>query len=474
MKRFIILLAMLIVSMIIRMFFWIFGYSSYTNWSIYDVGYYVDSGEKLIVSLLSFNLDVVKSYLFHPLLGYYTTGFTSILFRVFLDKYSAGLLSPILFSSLMCLIVYLIGEKIGGFKMGFIAWLLATFDPYSIQFSTTFLDMPATFFTALFFYLLVKYSSNENLKKYLLMGVAGGLAISSKHIVIPTILLLTIFFTKKAKNILLIIAVAILTYVTVNIVKFTSLENLSLILSSNIEGGGIGIPAIIYGPIEIGKPYTYPWYILTYLGLGYTGIGVAPYITPVITFILFCYYRISKKLKVLNVKKENYSRTIMWVACSLIPLILLPRNYWIPLSRFPGISSESNILTKFFYPYYYVITIAALSIFMAYLVIKEPKLDNQVLKNVSTRYIDRVLLSVSHIIVVLFLLLSPLGLAANTIYPFWDFIFTLIINIEKEEPIIKTMGAQLLILTALLLVGILTIALVAEDKKGDSVYRVVN
>ncbi|MEM3819462.1 MAG: hypothetical protein QXF08_03330, partial [Nitrososphaerota archaeon] len=62
----------------------------------------------------------------------------------------------------MCLTVYLIGEKIGGFKMGLISWVIATLDPYSIEFSTAFLDMPAAFFSALLVYFLLRYSYSIN------------------------------------------------------------------------------------------------------------------------------------------------------------------------------------------------------------------------------------------------------------------------------------------------------------------------
>jgi hypothetical protein len=444
MKRVLVVSLLFIFSFLVRVFFWIFGFSSYLNWVIYDVGFYVDSGRELITSLINGNDQVIRSLIFHPLLGFYTTGLFSISLSGLIDKYSAGLLPPILFSSLMCLVVFLIGERIGGFKMGFIAWLLASFDPYSIQFSVAFLDMPATFFSTLFMYLLIKYVPSTNWKRFVLLGIIAGLAFSSKHIVIPLVGLLILLNVKKIKKCLIIVTVAMISYLLVNFPKLLSLENVKFMLHANVGGGGIGMPAIIYGPIEIGKLYTYPWYILTYLGLGYTGVGVAPYLLPVIGFILLCYQRLSKK-DIVN--SEVYAMLVEWCAVSLLPLIFLPRNYWIPLSKFPGMNIESDVLVKFFFPYYYAITIPSVTTLVTYLMVKTYVNYSYPLgcKNVLAQ-------KIFEFIITIFLVLSPLALAANIIYPFWDFMFTLIINIEKQLLEIKGMAIYSLIICLSILI----------------------
>ena len=443
-RKILLLILLFSSSFAVRIFFWIFGFSSYTGWVVYDVGYYVDQGGRLLISLFQRDFGIFRDLLFHPLFGFYTTGLSTFVFGELVDKYQAGLLSPIFFSSLTCLVVYLIGEKIGRFKMGFIAWILASFDPYSIQFSTTFLDMPATFFSTLFMYLLMKYISSTSLKGFVLLGIVAGLAFSSKHIVIPLIGLLILLHVKKIKNCLIIVLVAILSYLFVNFPKFFSLENVKLMIHANVKGGGIGIPAIIYGPIEIGKLYTYPWYVLTYLGLGYTGVGVAPYLLPVIGFILLSYQRLSKK-NIIN--SEVYPMLIEWCAVSLLPLIFLPRNYWIPLSKFPGMNVESDVLVKFFFPYYYTITMPSIAILVAYLMGKAYVDYSYQLsrKNILAQRIFE-------FIVTIFLMLSPFALAANIIYPFWDFIFTLVINIGKQLPSIKRMAVDSLIICLTILI----------------------
>ena len=457
-RKILLLILLFSSSFAVRIFFWIFGFSSYTGWDVYDVGYYVDQGGRLLISLFQRDFGIFRDLLFHPLFGFYTTGLSTFVFGELVDKYQAGLLSPIFFSSLTCLVVYLIGEKIGRFKMGFIAWLLASFDPYSIQFSTTFLDMPATFFSTLFMYLLIKYVSSTNLKSIVLLGIVAGLAFSSKHIVIPLVGLLILLHIKKIKNCLIIITVAIISYFFVNFPKFLSLENVKLMLYANVGGGGIGIPAIIYGPLEIGKPYTYPWYILTYLGLGYTGFDVAPYVTPIIGFVFYCFHMLTRR-KNNYVDDDIYYLTASWTACSLIPIIFLPRNYWttLPLS-FSGTLVESDVLIKFFFPYYYVISIPALSTFVSYLIM----MNKDVQKFIINFSIKRMFSKLADILVFMFLILSPLAFAANTFFPFWDFMFTLIINIEKPEFALRNMAFQSWLVTIGILIIIIILVIITR------------
>jgi phosphatidylglycerophosphatase A len=321
--------------------------------------------------------------------------------------------------------------------------------------------MPATFFSTLFMFLLIKYVPSTNWKRFVLLGIVAGLAFSSKHIVIPRVGLLILLHIKKIKDCIIITTVAIISYLFVNFPKFLSLENVKLMLNANIQGGGIGIPAIIYGPIEIGKPYTYPWYILTYLGLGYTGVSVSPYSIPVIALVFYLYQRFSMGASVL--KTNIYKILVSYIAFSVLPLILLPRNYWVPISRFPGVSGESNVLTKFFYPYYYVITIPAFSIFTAYLICVRKGICRFICQ--ITQLKDSLLLRIFEILTMIFLLLSPFNFSANTIYPFWDFIFTLLVNVEKEEVLVRTISYYSILILTIILAFISLAALITTRRK---------
>ncbi|MDW7986787.1 MAG: glycosyltransferase family 39 protein [Nitrososphaerota archaeon] len=450
----------------IRISFWILNFSQQVNLAIYDLEYYVDNSILLTTSISSGNLDIVKQLLFHPLLGFYTTSVSSLVFGNLLDKYHAGLLSPIIFSSLICLIVYLIGEKIGGFKVGIAAWLLATLDPYSIQFSTTFLDMPATFFSTLFFYLLLEGHYTKSLKKLILLGIVAGLAFSSKHIVIPSIGLLILLLMRSYRKIVMIALTAVLTYLFLNIFKFTSLEYVTLMVTLNISGGAIGIPAIIYGPIEIGKPYTYPWYVLTYLGLGYTGFRVAPFVVPLLCLIFYAKFKVKERADFNN---SEYTLLVYWVATSLIPLILLPRNYWtVEVLYFAGKAVQSDVFMKFFYPYYHIVTVPSLSVLTSYFILRSNRSSIR-----CCSYSDLVLTKGSifarrifEVLITIFLILSPLAFLSNTVFPFWDFLFVLTINIENyKEPVLMDMGLHSLIVLTALMVTTLLISIILNWRK---------
>jgi len=473
-RRLFLFTTLFIVSFSVRALLWIFDLAHSVNWVIYDLQYYVDNSILLLKSLFSGNLQIVKDFLFHPLLGFYTTSMTSLIFGNFLDKYHAGLLSPIIFSSLMCLTVYLIGEKIGGFKMGLISWLIATFDPYSIQFSTTFLDMPATFFSTLFVYFLMIENHLDDKWKDFLMGITAGLATSSKHIVVPIIILLLFFSVRKVRSIILILLSSVGVYLVLNGVKFVSLDNIHMMLYSSVRGGALGVPAVIYGPLEIGKPYTYLWYILTYLGLGYTGFGIAPFMIPVICFAFYIKYITIEKVKLTNI--AMYYFLVFWVGSSLLPLFFLPRNYWTAESLLFGEKIvKSDVFIRIFYPYYYVISIPSLSVFLSYLILSlycytNIKLYNTILAK-STVFISRILES----FIILFLALSPLAFFANTIFPFWDFLFVLLINMENiREPELIRLGFQSLTMITVLVIILFFILIILKKNLIRKYKKVIS
>jgi len=185
----------------------------------------------------------------------------------------------------------------------------------------------------------------------------------------------------------------------------------------------LGIPAILYGPIRIGRPLTYPWYILTYLGVGYTGLGVGPYIIPLITLFAVCYRVISGRVLI----SKEMIWCFAWAAAAIIPLIFLPRHYWISLGEFPGIRVEEGVaLVKTFYPYYHIITAPPLSVLTAVLIVGANKSE------APQEALQKCLILFSYLSVLTFITLSPIALASNIIFPFWDFLFTLIINIGRN------------------------------------------
>jgi len=204
----------------------------------------------------------------------------------------------------------------------------------------------------------------------------------------------------------------------------------------------LGIPAILYGPIRIGRPLTYPWYILTYLGVGYTGLGVGPYIIPLITLFAVCCRAIGGKVLV----SKEMIWCFAWAAAAIIPLIFLPRHYWIPLGEFPGIRVEEGVaLVKTFYPYYHIITAPPLGVLAAVLSVRANKSE------VPQQALQKSLILFSYLSVLTFITLSPIAFASNIVFPFWDFLFTLIINIGRNT-ILSELGVWSFIICILIIV----------------------
>ena len=210
----------------------------------------------------------------------------------------------------------------------------------------------------------------------------------------------------------------------------------------------LGIPAILYGPVKIGHPLTYPWYILTYLGVGYTGLGVGPYIIPLITLFAVCYRIISRKVLV----SKEMIWCFAWAAAAIIPLIFLPRHYWISLGEFPGIRVEEGVaLVKTFYPYYHIMTAPPLSVLAAVLIVGANKSE------APQEALQKSLILFSYLSVFTFITLSPIAFASNIVFPFWDFLFTLIINIDKNAMLFKLGVWSFIICLLFILVEVLTI-----------------
>ncbi|RLI39811.1 hypothetical protein DRO64_10055, partial [Candidatus Bathyarchaeota archaeon] len=179
-----------------------------------------------------------------------------------------------------------------------------------------------------------------------------------------------------------------------------------------------------------------------YLGVGYTGLGVGPYIIPLITLFAVCYRVIGGKV---FVSKEMIC-CFAWATAAIIPLIFLPRHYWISLGEFPGIRVEEGVaLVKTFYPYYHIITAPPLGVLAAVLIVGANKSE------VSQQALQKSLILFSYLSVLTFITLSPIAFASNIVFPFWDFLFTLIINVGKNT-ILSGLGVWSFIICLLIMV----------------------
>ena len=404
----------------VRSVFWFFNISSFMGWGIYDIQTYIDASKSYARGLIQLDLGKFGVNCEHPPLAKLILGLGIYALSPLLGDFKAAMMILCIVSSLTAVLVYFIGASLGGKRAGLIAWSLLTFDPYVIHWTVAWLDVFVNVFMTASLFFMVKKDMTVY-KRWILAGLFGGLSTLSKYIAVPYFFLLNILLSKRLKLMILSMVVCIVVHVCLNVHLWMP-QMLANAMSLNVKMN-LGIPAILYGPIRIGRPLTYPWYILTYLGVGYTGLGVGPYIIPLITLFAVCYRVISRKVLV----SKEMMWCFAWAAAAMIPLIFLPRHYWISLGEFPGIRVEEGVaLVKTFYPYYHIITAPPLGVLAAILMAGGNK--SEVIRQVFWKS----LILLSYLSVLTFITLSPIAFASNIIFPFWDFLFTLIINIGKN------------------------------------------
>ena len=427
------------ITFLIRYVIWTY-FATAANFSVWDPHIYIPAGKRYVEGILRGNFTVFMENVEHPPLGKLIIGVGIHLFR-FLDEFSAASLIMIIVNTATALILYKIGELYYGRRLGLITWGLYTFDPFSIEWTLAWLDASLNFFITLSFYFMIKVFKSKTMNRHwITIGVIGGLGILCKYVGIPyfTILVILMFFDNYYRRyIVRIISLAVLTAIILN-PQIYYMAMISRAVQINLQYNNLLVPGVLCGVFKTGKLITAIWYILTYLGLGYTGPYVAPYVIPVIFLALLIYRRVFDK-EFVN------SDALRWLSSSLLTLLFLPRNYWVYFGEFWEM--KSNVLAKFFFPYYYSITIPPAA-FMTATMICGPRE-----KFSETKTYEKLLA----VFPLSFAVLSPFSLTSALVYPWWDFLFTLMINYDKGG-VLTTMGLQAFAVTiwiiALLIMGL--------------------
>ena len=432
----------------LRAYVWFTGLSYRIGWTPFDADYYSFDGIKVIESYLSLNFSEVE--VFHPVFTRLLIGVVFSLSRsIFPDNYIiAALLFPILFSSFMAPLLYVVGREVGGGKVGLLAALLYIFDPFSIRFSIIFLDLPMIFFLSLSFLLLykLKYGEGNRRRLLILSGVFAGLAFSSKHLAIPVFLLLIVFMRLGLRYYAYLLLVAGVTYYVLN-PHIWLLDSLQRAADLQTGGGAFGLPAILVAPLTVGNVLTYPWFILTYLGLLDTGPDSAPFVLRFLLLLAVMYSVYVARRFTVN------PHVVYWFAALITPLAFMPRHYWAliggdlfyPLSDALEFEGEMPVFMKSVFPYYYVILLPPVSVIVAQLLLSK---ENYSFHTAGFR--DRLVTSTTLFTLLIFALLSPIQLLSNNLYiAFWDFFFVAVLNIGVNETLTTIGYSTLAFLTIL-------------------------
>ena len=427
------------LSLALRLIIWIYPGYGWNNLTIYDVKSYTSYGRKFIESLSKGDLLGAASMEYGgPPLGIFLVGLSSYLFGPFIGDYKAGLLAPIISSSLTMLLIYLIMRKFFrlSVKYAIAGSLILSFDPYLVQFSAAYLDSIGTFFLFMAIYAYLHFQ-DLTAKRGIIIGLLIGLAGITKL----SFLIFALFFAlllglieKDCKGGL---SVFLASLSLIPLIPWIWLgETFSRGIARNLAFNSL-LPPIIFGPIMIGVPEAYPWYILTYFGMGQIHWNVLPSTSH---FLLFCgiFYRL------LNRSLRMNRKLVILLLAAILTVVFIPRNYW-TTSWGGGVIKGEGVLLKQFYSYYFYFTnLVAGLVACSILFLKYPRND--------------VGNPLAFFPVMLYCLTAPLAMIMNTFYPYWDFVFTLIFNFSAGNPVMGEYGLQALLITIILCVAFIVIS----------------
>jgi 4-amino-4-deoxy-L-arabinose transferase-like glycosyltransferase len=332
------------------------------------------------------------------------TGLSITTLGPYIGQMEAGLLVPITFSTATTITIYLILRRYSS-RAALIASALMAFDPYLIQYSTTYLDAPGTFFMAAATYYILGQDRRGWFWKAALLGGLASLTKLTYLIFTAALIFLAVYSRtlppKKGAVILTASASAVLlspwlwTPQTIEktVEHHTLLNNVPL--------------SSIIGPFVIGVPQSLPWYILSYLGMGQVFWNTLPFITPLVTLAVILYKALQRRLHI-------PATLAVATSASALTIFLLPRNYW--TANWSGMLQ--GVLARQFYPYYFYPVGPFFAILTGALLAQQ----NDRTETACSRLITYPVLLAS--------VLSPFALVMNLAFPYWDFVFTLIYNLS--------------------------------------------
>jgi len=375
--------------------------------AIYDVGLISSFGVSYVEGIRAGNLTAVASV--HPgvpPLGMILTGIGITTLGPYIGQLEAGLLVPITFSTATIIPIYLIMRRYSN-RAALLASALIAFDPYLVQYSTTYLDTVGTFFVAAATYYLLNQNQIGWLWKTALFGGLASLTKLTYLIFVAVLIFLATYSKKlqprKGAAILTLSASATLLspwlWLPQTIEK--TIEHHSLLNNLPLSS--------VIGAVVIGVPQSLPWHILSYLGMGQVFWNTLPFITPLITLAAILHRTVQGKLHI-------PTALAIAASASVLAIFLLPRNYW--TVNWSGMLQ--GVLARQFYPYYFYPVGPFLAMLAAHIAtephaseLRPPRLT--VYPLVATAA------------------LAPLAVVMNSGLPYWDFIFTLIYNYSQGQ-----------------------------------------
>ena len=375
------------------------------NLSIYDVGLISSFGVSYVEGIRAGNLTAVASV--HPgvpPLGMILTGLSITTLGPYIGQVEAGLLVPITFSTATIITIYLILRRYS-IRAALIASALMAFDPYLIQYSTTYLDAPGTFFTATATYYILGQDRRGWFWKAALLGGLASLTKLTYLIFTAALIFLAVYSRTLSPKKGAVILTASASAVLLSPWLWTP-QTIEKTVEHHTLLNNVPLSSII-GPFVIGVPQSLSWYILSYLGMGQVFWNTLPFITPLVTLAIILYRALQGRLHI-------PATLAVAASASALTIFLLPRNYW--TANWSGMLQ--GVLARQFYPYYFCPVGPFFAILTGALLAQQ----NDRTETECSRLITYPVLLAS--------VLSPFALVMNLAFPYWDFLFTLIYNLS--------------------------------------------
>ena len=428
------LIALLLITTLgftLRYITWIYPGWGASSLIIFDVDTYTVFGIQYIENIKTLNITALAGINTGvPPLGMILTGLTASTIGPIIGHVQAGLLAPILASSLTTIPTYMLVKK-HSHKTALVAASLTALDPFLIQYSTAYLDSIGTLFAVTSVYYSYRSKRGRDL---ILAAMFASMTVLTKLTFLIFILVLIFFLLLHHQ----------LNPKRIAVYMFLPILSLSLnpwlwiqqTIKTTVEGhltfNNIPLSPII-GPLVIGVPQSLPWYMLSYLGMGQVLWNTLPFIIPLVTLAVILYRALQGQLCI-------PATLAIAASASVLTVFLLPRNYW---TYSWGGGSIQGVLTRQFYPYYFYPVGPFLAMLAAQLATSpnsgEPR---------PTRLVSYPIVATAA--------LSPLAVVMNTGLHYWDFIFTLIYNYAQGQWVLE--GLAMVLFTTALLAAVLALA----------------
>jgi hypothetical protein len=391
----------------VRYITWIYPGLGASSLIIFDVGTYTVFGIQYIENIKALNITALAGINTGvPPLGMVLTGLTASTMGSFIGYVQAGLLAPILASSLTTIPTYMLVKR-HSHKAALVAASLIALDPFLVEYSTAFLDSIGTLFAVTSVYYLYKGKRRRDLILAAAFASMASLTKLTFLILFPVLALFLLLGHQHSPKHL-----AIYVFLPILSLSLNPWLWMQQTIKTTVEGhltfNNVLLPPVI-GPLVIGIPQSLPWYILTYLGLGAVSWNTLPQITQFVLFALLTW-------KALNRRPAQPCLELTAASAMAVTIFVLPRNYWTYV--WAGSIRGEDVLFKQFYPYYFY----PVGPFFAILIGALLAQLNGGTKTACSRLITYPVLLAS--------VLSPFALVMNVAFPYWDFLFTLIYSLS--------------------------------------------